>query len=125
MSSKSPIHSPGTKMREIRVAPGYYVVIGCLSAMFLFLGIGLANEHPLLGVVGVAMLIFWHYCFQTISLDGDVMSYRRPLFPPVRFSLSNVTHVSTVWTATGKGSYRRWHFHSGNVTLCAFNPKPF
>jgi hypothetical protein len=127
MSSQSPLHSPGAKMREIRVAPSTYVVIGCLSAMFLFLGIGFANEHLFLGVVLVvaAILIFWHYCFQTITLDGDILSYRRPFFAPVRFSLSNVTHVSTVWTATGKGSYRRWLFHGGNVTLCAFTPKPF
>jgi hypothetical protein len=117
--------------RKVRVAPSTYFVIGFIAAMPLFLGIGgVAGDEKILGAIGLvsAPLLFSYFCFQRIDIGNGVMTYRRPFFPAQSVLLSSVTQVCAVWSKDG-GLYgvrsRRFHFLSGETTLCAFNPKLF
>jgi hypothetical protein len=108
----------------VRVATSTFVVIGIQMTIPLIVGIGVwAGENDSRGAffIAIAPLAFWYFCFQTIEIANDTMTYRRPLFPPRSVSLSGITEVRTVWNR----SYRRFVFMNGETVLCAFNPKLF
>jgi hypothetical protein len=116
------------RSRVIRVAGSTYVVIGFLSALPFFAGIGLLAEgRTIVGVFCLALSLatFYHFCFQKIVFQAAVMSFRRPLLREQRVDLARVDRVSVFLESAGQGFMWRCRIFDGEHLLCEFNPKLF
>ena len=117
-----------TQGHVIRVARSTYFVIGFLSALPFFAGIGLLAEgRTIVGVscLALSVAIFYHFCFQKIAFEGGVVSVRRPFLREQRVDLARVDHVSIALESAGEGFTWRCRIFAGELLICEFNPKLF